>query len=116
VLVDQHAQELLDTETAYEIVVEETPAKGAIAWELANREPRPILVAVAKRLLGSGHRATIVQGLQVAGVLGTVDVLPDLSALLDSLDSVVRSQAQDVIDEILRIRRIKAETRDALPK
>jgi hypothetical protein len=54
--------------------------------------------------------------LQVAGVLGTVDVLPDLSALLDSLDSVVRSQAQDVIDEILRIRRIKAETRDALPK
>jgi hypothetical protein len=84
-------------------------ALGRAARDLAEVRPTEDLFRAARRLIQSGKREAVLDGIAVALSLGRSELLPDLVTLLDSLDAGLREKAREAIDAIVELKRLKEE-------
>ncbi len=91
-------------------------AVSAATSVLAERHPTPALFPAARWLLARPERAAVLRGIAQADSLGRTELIPDLIAKLDSMDSEVRTKAREAIDAILELERLRKEARERFGK
>jgi hypothetical protein len=79
---------------------------------LTEIRPTEAVFPAARLLLASGEKKSVLAGIAIADSLGRPALLPDLVAVLSSMDAEVRTAAKAAVDAIHEIRRIQQEEAD----
>ncbi len=82
---------------------------GRVTRILALRNPSEKLYPAVRVLLSVDDRKAVLDGIEVAYVLGQAALLPDLVSHLGSMDLNVRQAAKRAVDSIQEIQRIQTE-------
>ncbi len=83
---------------------------------LLKIRPSKKLYPVARQLLASSDRVHIDAGIAIAKSLGQEELLPVLRKHLESLDIRIRNAAQDAMESIRALSKLRAETQGAEPR
>lgn len=90
------------------------PDLGVVAelvTALASRRPSDRLYPAMRLLLASPEKDHVTAAIEAAKRLGREEMLPALSAVLDSMDADLRQSAKEAIDAIVDLRKLKDEAR-----
>ena len=81
---------------------------------LIARQPTERLFPAVRRLLSAADRGAVLGGIDYANSLGRTELIPDLIAKLDSMDSEIRTKSREAIDAILELEQLRKDARDSV--